>query len=135
MNDMAWKDSSFYSILNTKCPRCHEGDMFPKGTLYNVSKFAQMNEKCSCCGQYFEPETGYYYGAMFVSYGFSTAIFIGVWILLSMLVEEVTLPMMIVALIVSVIALLPINFRLSRSIWIHIFIRYKGPCSLEKEKS
>ncbi|NDK56379.1 DUF983 domain-containing protein [Pontibacter sp. BT213] len=102
--------------------------MFPEGTLYNFRKFSQMNEKCSCCGQHFEPEPGYYYGAMFVSYAFSTAIFIGVWIALSFIVKEVTLSMMIVALVVSVVALLPINFRLSRSIWIHLFIRYKGPC-------
>ncbi|WP_242928938.1 DUF983 domain-containing protein [Pontibacter vulgaris] len=125
---MSWKDTTLYSILNTKCPRCHTGDMFPKGTLYNFRKFAAMHEKCSCCGQAFEPEPGYYYGAMFVSYAFSTAIFIAVWIGLSFFVEEVTLTMMIIALIISVVALLPINFRLSRSIWINIFIRYKGPC-------
>ena len=124
---MASKDSALYSILNIKCPRCHEGDMFPKGTLYNFRKFSEMNEKCSCCGQHFEPEPGYYYGAMFVSYAFSTAIFIGVWIALSLMVKEVTLTMMIIALVVSVVVLLPVNFRLSRSIWIHIFIRYKGP--------
>ena len=91
-----------------------------------------MNEKCSCCGQHFEPEPGYYYGAMFVSYGFSTAIFIAVWVILSFIFEEVTLTMMIVALIVSVVALLPVSFRLSRSIWIHFFIRYKGPCIPDK---
>lgn len=106
--------------------------MFPKGTLYKWSKFSEMNEKCSCCGQTFEPEPGYYYGAMFVSYGFSTAIFIAVWIALSFLVEEVTLTMMIVVLLVAVVGLLPINFRLSRSIWIHFFIRYKGPCKESK---
>jgi uncharacterized protein (DUF983 family) len=125
---MSWKDTTLYSILNTKCPRCHEGDMFPKGTLYNVRKFAEMHEKCACCGQPFEPEVGYYYGAMFVSYGFSTAIFIAVWIALSMITEEVTMLMMIIALVVSVVILLPINFRLSRSIWINFFVRYKGPC-------
>ncbi|MEJ8756712.1 DUF983 domain-containing protein [Pontibacter sp. H259] len=129
---MAWKDAALYSILNTKCPRCHEGDMFPKGTFYNFRKFSEMNEKCSCCGQHFEPEPGFYYGAMFVSYAFSTAIFIGVWIALSFMVKEVTLTMMIIALIISVVVLLPINFRLSRSIWIHIFIRYKGPCNTYK---
>ena len=90
-----------YSIINTKCPRCHEGDMFPKGTLYNPRKFSVMNEKCSCCGQFFEPEPGYYYGAMFVSYAFSTAIFIAVWIALSFLVEEVTMAMMIAVLLVA----------------------------------
>lgn len=124
---MSWKESALYSVLNIKCPRCHEGNMFPKGTLYS-RKFADMNEKCSCCGLHFEPEPGYYYGAMFVSYGFSTAIFIAVWIGLGFFVEEVTMTMMIIALVLAVVLLLPINFRLSRSLWINFFIRYKGPC-------
>ncbi|MFD2244721.1 DUF983 domain-containing protein [Pontibacter ruber] len=129
---MSWRDTTLYSILNTKCPRCHDGDMFPKGTLYNFRKFSDMHEKCDCCGQPFEPETGFYYGAMFVSYGFSTAIFIAVWIALSLLTEEVTMFMMIVALVISVVALLPLNFRLSRSIWINFFVRYAGPCKQQK---
>ncbi len=129
---MSWKDTTIYSIINTKCPRCHTGNMFAEGTFYNFRKFANMNEKCSCCGQAFEPEPGYYYGAMFVSYAFSTAIFIAVWIGLSFFVEEVTLPMMIVSLIISVVVLLPVNFRLSRSIWINIFIRYQGPYQEQK---
>ena len=126
---MAWKDSAFYSILNTKCPRCHEGEMFPKGSLLNYRRFSKMNEQCSCCGQYFEPEPGYYYGAMFVSYAFSTAIFIGVWILLSLFVKEVTLPMMITALVIAVVVFMPLTFQFSRSVWIHMFIRYKGTCN------
>ncbi|MHC2992745.1 hypothetical protein OB13_14560 [Pontibacter sp. HJ8] len=125
---MSWKESKMYSILHTTCPRCHEGKMFPDGTLY-TRKFADMHEKCSCCGQVFEPETGFYYGAMFVSYAFSTAIFIAVWIGLSLVVEDITMPMMIVALVVAVVALLPINFRLSRSIWINFFVHYEGPCT------
>jgi len=40
--------------------------------------------------------------------------------------------MMIIALIIAVVALLPVSFRLSRSIWIHFFVRYKGPCTPEK---
>lgn len=123
---MNWKNSALYAILNSKCPRCHEGDMFPAGTLYS-RKFSLMNEKCACCGQHFEPEPGYYYGAMFVSYAFSTAIFIGIWVLMELLAKEVTLGMMVAALIASVILLLPLNFRLSRSIWIKFFIRYDGP--------
>ena len=129
---MSWKDTKLYSILYTKCPRCHEGDMFPPGTLY-TTKFADMNEKCSCCGQPFEPEVGYYYGAMFVSYAFSTAIFVFAWIVLGYLVEEITIAMMIGVLIVAVVGLLPINFRLSRSMWINFFISYKGPCQHPNE--
>ncbi|MCC9165610.1 DUF983 domain-containing protein [Pontibacter harenae] len=130
---MSWKDTKLYSILNTKCPRCHDGDMFPKGTYYSFKNFSDMHEKCPCCGQPFEPEPGYYYGAMFVSYAFSTAIFVAVWVALSFLFEEVTMTMITLALIVAVLALLPVSFRLSRSIWINFFIRYEGPCDKLKK--
>lgn len=124
---MSWKESKLYSILTVKCPRCHEGNMFQEGTLYS-RRFSAMHEKCPCCGQAFEPEPGYYYGAMFVSYAISTAIFVAIWIALSFFVEEITLTMMVITLLIVVVGLLPVNFRLSRVLWINIFIRYEGPC-------
>ncbi|MCC9135438.1 DUF983 domain-containing protein [Pontibacter silvestris] len=130
----SWKETKLYSILTVKCPRCHEGDMFPPNTLYKPGKFDKMNEFCPCCRQPFEPEPGYYYGAMFVSYAFSTAIFIAVWIALSFLVEEVSITMMVIAILVIVVGLLPINFRLSRAMWINFFISYKGPCEEIKKE-
>ncbi|QMU31673.1 DUF983 domain-containing protein [Adhaeribacter radiodurans] len=102
--------------------------MFPPGTLYS-KRFADMYPQCPCCGQSFEPEPGYYYGAMYVSFGFSTGIFLVVLFVLSLLVKEVTLGMVMVTIGVIVIGLLPIMFRLSRAVWINIFIRYEGPCS------
>lgn len=125
----SWKESKFYSILNAKCPRCHEGEMFPPGTLYSPSKFSEMNKFCTCCGQDFEQEPGYYYGAMYVSFGMSTGIFLAVLLVLSFLVEEITFPMVIISVLAVSIGLMPIMFRLSRAIWINIFIHYEGPCS------
>ncbi|QNF35947.1 DUF983 domain-containing protein [Adhaeribacter swui] len=99
--------------------------MFPKGTLYS-RRFADMHKNCACCGQDFEPEPGYYYGAMFVSYAISTAIFLAVILGLSFLVKEVTTTMVLVSILVIVVGLLPITFRLSRVLWINIFVRYAG---------
>jgi ribosomal protein S27AE len=124
-----FKESKLYSILNYKCPRCHEGEMFPPGTLYSPRKFSEMNKFCTCCGQDFVQEPGYYYGAMYVSFGMSTGIFFGVLLVLSFLVEEITFPMVITAVLVISIGLMPVMFRLSRAIWINIFIHYEGPCS------
>ena len=123
------KESKLYSILNQKCPRCHEGNMFPKGTLYSPTKFSDMNPNCPCCGQTFEPEPGYYYGAMYVSFGFSTAIFLGIFFALQLLVDEITFGMIFGLVVAITIGLLPINFRVSRALWINIFFKYEGPCS------
>ncbi len=102
--------------------------MFEKGTLY-TTRFANMNAYCPCCGQSFEPEPGYYYGAMYVSFGFNVAIFIVSMLVLSQFVEEITLAMLIGVIAVVVVGLLPVVFRLSRVLWINIFIRYEGPCN------
>ena len=116
------------SILTQKCPRCHEGEMFPKGTLYST-KFADMHQYCACCGQDLEPEPGYYFGAMYVSFAFNVGIFLAALLVLSQLVEEVTTTMVLTLILSVVIGFLPIIFRLSRALWINIFIRYEGPCS------
>jgi len=129
-----WKETKLYSVVNIKCPRCHEGDMFPPHTLYKLSKFDKMYSACPCCGQTYEPEPGYYYGAMFVSFSISTGIFLAVLFGLSFFVEEITLAMLVGTILIIVVALLPVNFRLARAIWINIFMRYEGPCQQLQKK-
>jgi uncharacterized protein (DUF983 family) len=118
--------STIAGILTMRCPKCREGKMFPEGTLYSTH-FMKMNSTCSCCGQSFMPEPGYYFGAMFVSYGINAAFFIAVWLLMYLLMDDISITAMIVALLVVVFGLLPITFRLSRVLWIYIFVRYQGP--------
>lgn len=131
---MSQGNSFLYSALTVKCPRCREGNLFPKGTLYST-KFADMHQNCQCCGQPFEPEVGFYYGAMYVSFAFNVAIFIICLVALYQFVEEVTMTMMMGVIAVSVVGFLPIIFRLSRVLWISIFVRYEGPCSLIPKKA
>ncbi|WP_226940384.1 MULTISPECIES: DUF983 domain-containing protein [unclassified Imperialibacter] len=123
---MSNKGSKFYAITKMKCPRCHEGDLFPGSNHFSFSKFTHMYKVCSICNQSFEPEPGYYYGAMFVSYGINSVIFVAVWVILALIVDEVTLTMMMVAIVTIVVGLLPFNYRFSRSIWINMMIKYKG---------
>jgi uncharacterized protein (DUF983 family) len=116
--------SAIAGILTMRCPKCRQGKMFPEGTLYS-KRFMQMNERCSCCHQPFTPEPGYYFGAMFVSYAINAAFFIAVWLGLYLLMDDVSTTTMIIALLVVVFGLLPITFRLSRVLWIYIFVRYE----------
>ncbi|WP_369426431.1 DUF983 domain-containing protein [Pontibacter anaerobius] len=131
---MSQKNSFLYSALTIKCPRCREGNMFPEGTFYST-KFADMHKYCPCCGQAFEPETGYYYGAMYVSFAFNVSIFLVSLFILHQFVEEVTMAMMIGVVAITVVGFLPVIFRISRVLWINIFVRYEGPCSLIPKKS
>ncbi|WP_225307093.1 DUF983 domain-containing protein [Adhaeribacter soli] len=117
-----------------KCPRCNEGDLFPPGTFYSPSRFSEMYSACPCCGQTYEPEPGFYYGAMYVSFAISTAIFLGVLFVLYFLVDEITFTMVLTSILVIVIGLLPVTFRLSRSMWLNIFVHYEGPCNQIRKK-
>ena len=87
-------------------------------------QFMKMNDRCDCCGQSFMPEPGYYFGAMFVSYGLNAGFFLAVWVAMIILMDEVSLTAMIIALLIIIFGLLPITFRLSRVLWIYIFVRY-----------
>lgn len=117
------KGSKLYSIVRCKCPKCHVGDMFLPGTLYSP-KFYKMKDHCEFCGQSFEPEPGFYFGSMFVSYALNTGLFIIFWVGTSLLVEDISLLTILGILALVVIGLLPITFRMSRSIWINFFVHY-----------
>ena len=127
------KKSFLKSIFHFKCPRCHEGDMFLKGQFFNPAKFSIMNKNCGHCGQSFEPEPGYYFGAMFISYGINTALFISVWVALYLIKEDYSLTLLLTLLGVAAIVFLPFIYRISRSIWIAIFIPFEG--EFEKSES
>jgi hypothetical protein len=114
------------SIFQCKCPRCRKGDLFLKGELFNPTKFSVMNRYCAHCRQSFEPEPGYYFGAMFISYAINSALFILVWLILGFVKEDYSMTLLLSILGISAIVFLPFIFRISRSIWIAIFIPYQG---------
>lgn len=121
---MLSKGSKLYSILNYKCPRCQEGELYTtQGWSY--TKFSDMPECCPCCKQSYEPEPGFYYGAMYVSYAITTALTITQVVALSVLLEEITLTWFLGSLISALLLLYPFIFRMSRAIWINFFVHYK----------
>jgi uncharacterized protein (DUF983 family) len=100
--------NALQGILAMRCPRCREGKMFPEGTLY-TSRFMTMNDHCSSCGQSFMPEPGYYFGAMFVSYGLNAAYFVAVWVATYVLFGDISVWAIIAAILFVIIVLLPVT--------------------------
>ena len=118
------KKSPLYSILNNKCPRCHEGNFFVTSNHYDLKKIGALNDRCPVCNEDFRREPGYYYGATYVSYGLTVLFGISLFLLLCVVFSLDTVPF-IITLSVFLVALLPIFFRFSRIIWIHMFVKYK----------
>jgi hypothetical protein len=126
---MIGKGSKLYSVLHGVCPRCQKEKVFTNPPFKSID-FTEMNERCSQCGQAFEPEPDFYQGAMYVSYGLSSALFLTVGVLLLFFLNlgyVVTFSIMGVIAIVS----LPIIFRVSRLIWLNLFVSYR-PSSVKQ---
>jgi uncharacterized protein (DUF983 family) len=115
------------AILKCRCPKCRQGAMFVSAPLKKWYS-RRMFDRCTVCGQVFEPEPGFYYGAMYVSYAFSVAILVAVAIALSVFVDDPPIWVYMVAVSTLVLILWPLMYRYSRSIFLHLFggIRYNA---------
>ena len=111
------------SIVGQQCPRCRSASIFVTGP-YDLRRFAKMHPRCPNCGQSLDPEPGFFTGAMYVSYGLQVFAAITAFLVVQVLVTEVPIAVHILVISLVVLSLLPITFRLSRSIWLHLFFAY-----------
>lgn len=109
------------SCWSYKCPRCRQSRMFKEPL--DVKKPLDMHVGCSHCGLNFEPEPGFYYGAMFISYIITAFLFLAIALLLVFYFKWSVNAAMIVVIIVGMLIFLKI-LRLSRSVYIHMLIKY-----------
>ncbi len=117
----------FQAIASCTCPQCRTGKMFPFAT-YNLQQFSVMHTKCPVCSITFEIEPGFFWGAMYFSYVLMVAESALAGLFTFLVVGSEAHPLVYVsALVVVVIACIPLNFRLSRSLMLHLFgeITYK----------
>lgn len=120
---MLKKGSKLYSILTGSCPRCHEESMYVDKNPYHLSKLYQMHEKCGHCELHYNLEPSFFYGAMYVSYGLTVAIGIATFIVAKVVIG-LELFESFIAIIAALILLTPITARLSRNIYINMFVHF-----------
>lgn len=120
---MLKKGSKLYSILTGTCPRCQEESMYIDKNPYNLSKVYKMHENCSHCGLHYKIEPSFFYGAMYVSYAVGVAFSVAAFII-SYVFFNSSLKTAFIAIVTTLIALMPISMRVSRNIWINFFISY-----------
>lgn len=109
------------SMWTYHCPKCRSSKMFKEP--FELSNPLNMHEKCDVCNQNFEPEPGFYFGAMFLSY------IISAWFLLiPALVLVFVLDWGVNSAMLFVLALAALTYlkflRFSRSLWIHLMIKF-----------
>ncbi|MFN7493951.1 MAG: DUF983 domain-containing protein [Cyclobacteriaceae bacterium] len=114
------------AIWQAKCPCCREGDVF-KYPLTVVTRFGSMNEKCPVCGTGFTPEPGFYFGALYISYGFTVVFFAGISLLLYFTIRPASW-VYLTAIFGTSLFFIPFSFRYSRILFLYWFggISYRG---------
>jgi uncharacterized protein (DUF983 family) len=121
---MLAKESKLYSVLHGTCPACHEGKVFVSKHSYASIHFTEMHEKCNVCGQAYEPEPGFFQGAMYVSYALTLGVAFAISIIMVLFLNA-SLWLIMGIITFLMFALLPVIFRSSRMIWLNMFIGYK----------
>jgi len=121
---MLKKGTKLYSIFKGKCPYCHQGKFFVS-KAYNLKHCGQNYEKCSSCNQSFSKEPGFYYGAMYVSYGLGIAVFVAIFILMKLLMNDPSAMTYFLLPFSILILLAPYMYALSKIIWANMFMHYK----------
>jgi len=118
-----------WSVVNNKCPRCRQGNLFTHSNAYNLKHNLDMPEQCPVCGQKYELQTGFYFGTGYV--GYALTVFISAvtlvlwWFTIGMSVSDNSVMWWLGVNAAIVLLLQPLLQRLSRSIWIAFFVRYE----------
>lgn len=111
------------SILKLKCPKCHKGDMFVEPNFLKPSTITKTHKNCLCCDVDFIPEPGFYFGAMYVSYGLGVIYFLLSFFVLYLLLNLKDFTFLGIYIATTLLSW-PYIFRISRVIYLSLFVRY-----------
>ncbi len=120
---MLKKGNKLYSIFTGACPKCHHERMYINNNAYVLSETLKMHERCSHCQTKYKIEPSFFYGSMYVSYAIGI-VFAAAAFIISFVFFESGPNIAFASIVVTLIVLLPIILRLSRNIWINIFMNY-----------
>lgn len=120
---MIKKGTKFYSILNNKCPKCQEGDFFVNSSPFKFKNNLKIHKDCSNCELKYMIEPSFFYGAMYVSYALTVAISVATFIICYLL--NLGLITSFIAIVVILVLLTPFIMRLSRLLYINMFIHFE----------
>ncbi|WP_394368108.1 DUF983 domain-containing protein [Gelidibacter maritimus] len=83
----------------------------------------KIRERCSNCNTRYRMEPSFFFGAMYVSYGVGVAFSVAAFII-SFLILGLSLTTSFIVIIVTLIIFMPFIMRVSRNIWINLFMNY-----------
>jgi len=125
------KGSKLYSISHLTCPQCNEGK-FLVSSVYDLRHVGDVRENCDVCGLKYSEEPGFYYGAMYISYGLGVALFVIIWASCNLFFQNIGVWTQIGLIVFFSVVLSPYLFALSKIIWANMFFHYNADAKLSK---
>ncbi len=125
------KGTKLYSIFTGTCPVCHQGEMYVESNPFKLSQIMKMHERCSHCGLKFKIEPSFFFGAMYVSYGIGVAISVASFVITHFILN-LSIHISFITIIAALVLLFPYIIRISRNIWINLFLNYKKDAAQKK---
>ena len=120
---MLKKGTKLYSILTGTCPKCQMEKMYINNNPFIISETMKMHEHCSHCGTKYKMEPNFFFGAMYVSYG--VAVLVGIILfLIAYFGFNAGMKASFITIFIGLIALMPWVTRVSRNIYINMFMDY-----------
>ncbi len=118
------KGQKLFGIIHQRCPACHEGPLFEEAGYFDFRKMGKTHDACPHCGQDYRIEPGFYWGALYIAYGLS--VFVSLFFfLLFFLLFGLSLNTSFLLLIVADLMLTPFLYKLSKTLWLHVFVSYR----------
>lgn len=122
------KVPSYFNVVASKCPRCRRHSMFEVKNPYKLKTTMRMYQECPVCSQPFELETGFYFGAGYVSYALAVALSVATlvawWVFIGLSIYDDRWIYWLIFNAVFLICMQPVLMRMARSIWLSFFVRY-----------
>lgn len=112
--------SKTQAILQQKCPRCREGEMF-KYPSYNLLNYQKMHTNCPVCGLRYEIEPGFFWGGMYFSYALNVAQSVVLGFATYYLFNNPPAWVYLTVIIGAIFLFMPLNFRYGRVLMLHLF--------------
>jgi len=117
------KGTKLFSVTNNRCPRCHEGNFFVSSSPLKFKGILKIHDRCPECDLKYMIEPSFFYGAMYVSYALTVAIAVATFIICQIL--SLNLVWTLTAIVVVLILLIPFLVRISRLIYINMFVGFQ----------
>ena len=132
------KPAALPAILGMRCPNCRRGRMFTQSSIFPLKGMMDMPERCQVCGQRMELEVGFYYGTGYVSYGLTVALlgicFVAYWLIFGLSYQDNSIFYALGAAIGVVILLQPWLMRISRVLYLWMFVKYGKGAAMKSEE-